>query len=168
MTTIAYKDGVIAGDTLMSNGDEYQTGIRKIGRSKYFLFGYCGRLGGLIPSFDWLLRFEGAAEIRRMEDFYKFADELFVDDDDATIMIADVRGRVVTMSGGGYIAPHPRGWEAMGSGGTYAVGAMMCGRTSTGAVDIAMKLDLHTGGDIVHLQLDQRDNTIIRPGLIDS
>ena len=167
MTTIAYKDGVIACDSRLSNGSEYQEGVRKIGRTDRFLFGYAGRLGGMRPAFDWVLDIEH--DIEDTGDLYKHADDLFIDDSEGTILLADYAGSVWTMSGGVYMTEHPRGWESMGSGGTYACGAMMHGASAVEAIEVAVKLDVYSGGDIHQLKLTSiRDNDIERPGLIRS
>lgn len=163
MTTIAYKDRVLACDTKMCNDGEYQHGIKKIGRTKKYLFGYSGVLGGLIPTFDWLLKYEEKCD--KVTGLYRYAEHLMVEGGDAHFMLIDRDQNVFTMQADGYINPIPRGVDAIGSGGTYALGAMLAGASATQAVDIASKVDTYTGGDILHVQFDDKMG-IIHPGMI--
>ena len=56
-------------------------------------------------------------------------------------------GRIVGSCG--YIAP-----MAIGSGGDYAIGAMLAGQDPVGAVEIAMIRDRNTGGDVETYSLE--------------
>ena len=163
MTTIAYKDRIIACDTKMCNDGEYQHGIKKIGRSKKYLFGYSGVLGGLIPTFEWLLQFETKCD--NATGLYRYAEKLMVEGDDAHFMLIDRDQKLFTMDGDGYTNPIPRGFDAIGSGGAYALGAMIAGKGATAAVDVASSVDAYTGGEICHLQFGDTME-IIHPGVI--
>lgn len=173
MSTVVYKDGVMACDTQTTNGSEFQTGVSKIGRTKKFLFGYCGRLGGLRPAFEWVLNCEDQNfSDETPEDFYKYADQLVLDDEDGTMLLANRAGRVWSVTTSGlYVIPHPRGWEAIGSGGAYACGALMYGASAGESVDVAMQLDSGTGGDLrtlFFLPEETDQYPIVYPGLIDA
>lgn len=163
MSTVAYKDGVIACDSQVSNGSEYQNGIMKIGRTRRFLFGFAGRLGAMRPSYDWLLRIEDRYTDIMPEEFYRWSDELGLEDEDGTILIADRSGNLWTITTGGYVVPHPRRFEAIGSGGAYSVGAMVFGASAVESVEVAKALDTGTSGQTFKLSFNSDE--LVIPGM---
>lgn len=46
---------------------------------------------------------------------------------------------------------------AFGSGSQFAIAAMYCGKTAEEAVELAIKLDANTGGDVVTLGVEEFD-----------
>jgi len=161
MSTIAYKDGVIACDEQVTNGCEYQHGIYKIGRTKKYLFGFAGRLGAIWPLFDWLLEVEGNKEAPDPTYFYRFGHELGLDLDDGYAIIANKDGDLWSLNPNGFVTPQPRKYDAISSGGAYAVGAIAHGATAEQAVQAAILCDTGSGGRIHSLGWGYRD--IIRP-----
>lgn len=55
----------------------------------------------------------------------------------------------------GYLHDNPHEFNAMGSGGDFAVGAMAAGLSAKDAVALVIKqrLDIHTGGEIDHFRV---------------
>lgn len=169
MSTVVYKDGIIACDSQMTNGAEMQLGVHKIGRSAHFLFGFTGRMSVMYPLFDWLCDVEGntfGQDIPDPTTFYRHANKLDTcGSDDGFAIIADREKRVYGVSTDGLVTPYPRGWEAIGSGGTYAVGALHMGADARRAVAVAKECDVSTGGYIHTLWFEEAQEfpDIVRP-----
>lgn len=143
MTTIAYKDGVIAYDSRVTRGslidhDDYEKLIHRNGHQ--FLFTGCGA------------------------DFAALMDEFFgVKVSDNPL---DANGLVIT---NGRICQIGRDAEsgfwlddvwmersfAIGSGRDFALAAMDMGATAKEAVEVAAKRDVYTGGTIRTLVIDE-------------
>ena len=143
MTTIAYKDGVIAYDSRVTRGslidhDDYEKLIHRKGHR--FLFTGCG------PDFPMLM------------------DEFFgVKNGDRPL---DSSGLVITNGKLWQIGRDAESgfwmdeiWAerpfAMGSGRDFALAAMDMGATAKEAVEAAAKRDVYTGGTIRTLIIDE-------------
>ncbi|WDG77350.1 proteasome subunit beta [Pseudomonas chlororaphis] len=155
MTTIAYKDGVIAYDSRVTRGslidhDDYEKLIHRNGHQ--FLFAGCGA------------------------DFPALMDEFFgVKASDKPL---DANGLVVT---NGRLCQIGRDAEsgfwldevwmersfAIGSGRDFALAAMDMGATAKEAVEAAAKRDAYTGGTIRTLVIDEgRANAKAAPAYV--
>ena len=162
MSTVVYKDGVMAADTRLTLGDEYQEGILKIGQTEHFLFGWAGRVGGMIPYYDWIKECEQRSLVP--ESWYDYAEANPVKEDWGTAMIADKDGKVWAISDSGLsVVRIPRGWDAIGSGAEYAIGALLSGKDAGEAVAVAMQVDTGTGGKVNTFTMGK---SAIRPGTI--
>lgn len=141
MTTIAYRDGVLAADTQSTEHDRIYGKIVKIRKR-----------GGLLASFS------GEACMGRA-----FAD-WFVGGMEGEAPEMELGEQTAT----GIIYFHPRkwlihdkyGWDsyeapfyAHGSGAELAIGAMEMGASAEGAVRVASIHDIYTGGDVTVLRL---------------
>lgn len=139
MTTIAYRDGVLAADTLAcwgTNRDGFATKIVKRGP---VLAGASGSLSACQAFLDW---FRGGLR----------GDPPAMPDGEASSF-----GLIITPADD-VLVWGPRGWErtrnptvAMGSGGEFATGAMTMGATAEEAVRVAMIHDTKTGGNVTVL-----------------
>ena len=161
MTTIAYKDGILAADT---QGDWGGTRMRtgKIYRlPKFALAGagiqervldLCDDLRGWV---DW-----SQFNIHKLADFRwaRFKGDGAPDHDrDPAILAVNEYGTVyklcrdrfreVRLTAGPFIA--------LGSGADYALGAMAAGATATEAVQVAISLDVYSGGEIETLNVKE-------------
>lgn len=163
MSTVAYKDGVIACDSIMAFNDNVMHGIVKIGKTKHYLFGYAGRVSMMLPMFDWILHVEGQDGMRSPEDFYKKNDKLNTIGDVGSAMLVDVHGSIWTVTCEGMAIPIPRKTYAIGNGYEYALGAFEMGASAAEAIAVAGKLDAFTGGETYTLSLLERDDMIVRP-----
>lgn len=140
MTTIAYRDGVLAADTLAcwgSNRDGFATKIRKRGA---VLAGVSGALSAGQAFLDWFSS-GMKGDPPAMPDGEASTFGLIVTPDDWVLIWG------------------PRGWErtrnptvAMGSGSEFAQGAMEMGASAEQAVRVAMVHDTKTGGEITVLR----------------
>jgi len=145
MTTIAYRNGILAADSMITAGSRIvtSTNATKIVRlSDGRLFGHCGQMRHMKPLVAYL---EGKSE--RYPDMEK----------DATAIVVHPDGRVEL-----HFGRHPdeafaedAEFYAIGSGSELALGAMAVGATSIEAVHAAIRFDTCSGGDVKHLELQQ-------------
>lgn len=164
MSTVAYRAGVMACDTQTTNGSEFQNGFFKMGQTRRYLFGWAGRLGSIYPVFDWLLDVESEPYGDDPTQFYKDSSNCLAEIDCGVGIIANERGDLWSFGPDGIVAPQPRKFDAIGSGGAYAVGAMMFGASAVDAVGVATRCDTGTSGTTMSLVF--RTTRIVRPHLI--
>lgn len=139
MTTIAYRAGVIAADTLTTAGRDRVGYTRKIGGSNGLLWGASGDAAWCKGWRDWLSK--GAQ-----------GDPATPPDDNT--------GGLVVLPDDSIMVFHARGFEhriglpywADGSGADFALGAMHAGASAEEAVRAAMAWDTTTGGDVTVLR----------------
>lgn len=140
MTTLAYRDGVLAADSLATAGgirDSEVLKVRKIGR---LLTAGCGS-GALCEKFvGWVQRgmpgnspWEGSGA------------------DGNSLLVAPDRSLVVFGVNGPWRVDRP--FYALGSGGDIALGAMAAGASAEEAVEIAIRFDVYSGGPIRSIRL---------------
>lgn len=144
MTTIVYKDGVLAGDTLISEGD-YLYGYRpKIFDLEFCIVG----IAGASLLYDEFLRFVMGHEFNK--EAFKALDLNF-----KAIVINKHTKRVFCyekeLIEDGDIKTD---FIAFGSGAAIAKGALLMGATAKQAVECAAKLDHYTGGEIQEISLN--------------
>lgn len=151
MTTIAYRDGVIAADSLLTYTTE-AGGSRKYPCKKLFrktigrgrrqrdvIIGTAGDAAAAQLFVDWFGSNQPIPEmLKEAGDFTC----LIVDRNE--LFEADFYCRPVKIT---------QPFYAIGSGCKEALAAMHCGRTAREAVEIAARIDLYTGGDIVTMRL---------------
>lgn len=147
MTTIAYRDGVIASDSRAGRGNFVLPGIEpKLRRMKDgSLAGICGDAALGFRLLDWL---EGSGPGGR-PDTFQTADYW------CSVLVVEKSGNATLYEGNGYsVVPGP--FYAMGSGMAPALGAMHMGANAERAVEIAAQCDPWTGGPIEWMALDGR------------
>lgn len=137
MTTIAYRDGVLAADSLVTEGSSRAGMADKIGVARRGGFwGVVGSLCYLNAYLEWLEAEEGKPPEAKETSLIR--------------VMAD--GAIREWCEVGWVdcrAP----FYAFGSGGAYAMGAMAQGATAVQAVHIAIEYDTKSGGDITVLSL---------------
>lgn len=152
MTTIAYKDGVMAADTLVSDGNARAGFVDKIGKvpldtSTHFRCAVYGTTGSVR---DFVL-------VKRWADEHGLAEEFApaIAENTAILMISTDR-QAWHIDGKAPWVPLRLidGCSVLGSGGPEAMGAMLAGATAIEAVAIAARLDAHTQGPIQSIGLD--------------
>lgn len=137
MTTIAFRDGILAADGRMTYGDTiFSDANRKIHRlSDGALFALCGDVSYVQPMLDALE--DDESDLPEAADGSSF-----------TAVIVEKDGKVRIYEGrGGYIALDAP-YYAFGSGEEYALGAMDMGASAEQAVRVACGRDLGSGGTI--------------------
>ena len=155
MTTIVYRDGVIAADswsTLTSEAGGARRHVctkldRKRIKGREVILTAAGEVGPALIFFDWYGSAKPVPDI-------------------AQVQIGDFHALIVEPDGlyeaDGYFRPwrvveaDSLGFYAVGSGSKAALGALHMGADAREAVRIAALVDPYTGGDIVSMSLRQR------------
>ena len=163
MSTVVFKDGVMACDSLMGLNDMTMNGIIKAGRTKRHLFGYAGRASQMAPLFDWIMSCEGLKDLPSPEFYYRKNDELNTLGDMGTCMLVNKSGTIWEVTTEGHTIPIPRAFHAIGNGYEYAFGAMAMGASAVEAIEVAIQYDAFTGGEIHTFKLDDIGDVVLRP-----
>lgn len=143
MTTIAYRDGILAGDTLRtSNGmrDGFTRKVHKIGR---LLIAACGTAALCAEFRSWV--------VAGLNGPSPFNDKKGDEGGNGLVIMPD--GLAVIWGSSGPWALKQVPFVAMGSGEQVAMGAMAMGASAEQAVAAAMSLDTGSGGAVQSVQL---------------
>lgn len=144
MTTIAYRDGMLAADTLVTTSthrDGYITKIRKRGP---FLAGAAGCLPIALRFMDW---FSEGLPAGRAPDMSGGDQEKW----GSSGYIFTPRGLILGFSCQGWTRKRAP-FYAMGTGADYCYGAMCMGATAEEAVRAALVHETASGGEITVLR----------------
>jgi len=158
LTTIAYKDGVMAADTMEIFHETKYYGVNKIDIGENSLFGYAGPVQFMPKVMLWWQRSETtvlsppAWDCSAVEDcsgFYAILVRRGKDYHPPTRQQKtphEIYG--VTDGGVAIIFPGKDQCIAIGSGAPFALGAMHAGADAIDGVKAAIKYDLCTGGAV--------------------
>ena len=140
MTTIAYRDGVLAADTGATCGSSRNGAVSKIVRRADGAMAGAGGSASYTHAFlKWFVSGDGQAPDAKEDN--NSMDSAVVFMTDGTIEVYEPRGSFTIT------APY----YAMGSGRPEALGAMFAGADAKRAVEAAMAHDAHTFGSITLL-----------------
>lgn len=140
MTVVAYKNGVLAADTLVSDDTLVYGHTIKIKRVRHgWLVGGCGNIATLQ---QFLQKWSAGVAIPAFD----------TDDDSFSGVALNPRGYFLTYEKEGVIKLDLDIF-AIGSGGQVALGAMHAGATAEEAVKVAIKLIGNCGGNVTTLKL---------------
>jgi ATP-dependent protease HslVU (ClpYQ) peptidase subunit len=148
MTTIAARDGWMASDSRISDGNVGVTKGAKLfrvpvgKRSSEHLVGVCGDLYAAMVFVDWYKTREKALH------------DILVDmhEDSFEVIIWDGK-KLSTANRYCRLVEIGEPYYAIGSGGPHAITAMDCGKNAATAVQMAIKRDSNSGGRIVTMRL---------------
>jgi 20S proteasome alpha/beta subunit len=141
LTTIAWRDGVLAADTLVTSNsirDGHQQKIHRVGPVLVGGVGYCGTY----ELFRTWVRggMKGDSPYQGRDDGHGF-----------------LASRCAVLCFGGSGPRHVRGpFSAHGSGWEIAMGAMAMGANAEQAVRTAIEWDTGSGGEVTVLKLESR------------
>lgn len=138
MTTIAYKDGILATDTQVVSSSGAITGqVNKtvINEKSGIMAGATGELVNAALFLNWVLDGAKAEKFPKMSDDFK------------GIMILR-NGDIFFVGDNGLSLPVDGPFFAIGSGEEVAKGALAAGATAAGAVQAAINLDIYSGGSV--------------------
>lgn len=146
MTTIAYRDGVLAADTQQSYGNLRVMGINKIVKAGGLLAGATGDAVACKNFLDWVMK--GCPEscppmVWSMDKDWRGTGYIFLD------------GMVIEFWPQGSLVHRPA-FFAAGSGCDFAMGAMANGADARRAVEIAAEYDKNTGGIVQSLSIHEQ------------
>ena len=133
MTTIAFDGEVIASDSQSSTDFVDQNSAKKLFRKKGKVFGVAGDYAQCLAVIDWLMG----------EKKPTFNDDCFT-----VVVIEDGQAQIYCNEFYPYPAQPP---FAFGSGGVFAMAAMLAGADAKRAVEIACQLDENSGGKVRQL-----------------
>ncbi len=139
MTTICYRDGVLAADTLVTEGRSRSGFTSKIVRGPTAVAGAAGTMSDCLAFYKWV---EGGCQGRPPQS------------ENAGGLLIEASGQVFEWEGGPSLVSFTAPFHAIGSGAQFARGAMAHGPSAEEAGKAAALLDLHTGGDTHVLTLD--------------
>lgn len=138
MTTIAYKDGIIAYDSRATRGDLISCdNANKCFKYKGVLFFICGAV----------------ADAKHLAECYVENKQPNQNADIAAYVVDNGRVFRVGIDGGVFFVEDSRNVDAMGSGCLSALTAMDMGADAITAVKMAAKRDVNTGGKIRHYKV---------------
>lgn len=145
MTTIAYRDGVLAADSMLTGYDADCGSVTKIRRNRHgWIGGACGNAGSISLFMDWFLNTAARVDVKPPPS---------VSDNAADGFVVVPGDRVFFWSGAPALWPVIAPFHAIGSGMRFAMGAMAMGANAREAVEVARKFDVYTGGRIATLSL---------------
>lgn len=164
MTTISYKDGIMAAEGKMTLGDM----VIKLDTEKVFwvnnhLVGVCGRARAINTFVTWL---------QKMTDYHIVNQEVgelvdlvppALEDDEGYSALVVTPSRQVLMYEGN--TPIDMGLDvpmSVGSGSCFALAAMKAGSSAEEAVKVACELDVYSGGEITVVQLEDEPEPLTR------
>lgn len=140
MTTIAYRDDVLAGDTQITCGGTIDGWVQKVFRKGQLLYGATGASGPSNAFHSWV---EGG--------MVGDAPIMKVGDAEANGFLFPGNGRVAWRYNDTWTTHHAP-YFAYGSGAELALGAMIAGASAEEAVSAAALRDTNTGGAITVLR----------------
>lgn len=138
MTTIAYRDGVLAADKRTTSGGTFSGTMRKIHRRKSdgALCGGCGHVPLIQGWQEWFCAGERGKP-----------PSLGDKDESAQIIVVRANGQVEFFTHLGRERVHDT-FFAIGSGADLAFGAMEFGASARQAVAVAQRRDIHSGNGV--------------------
>lgn len=146
MTIIAYRNGIMASDSLVTERGLRVGMVRKIARTADgCLVGGVGSMA-LNAAFQAWAHAHLAACLRCDEGFRPFVPAAWGDQFTGVVVTPDVRMLIVDQAQ--HLAVMEADFHAEGSGQAIALGAMAHGATAEEAVAIAIRLDTACGGPI--------------------
>ena len=138
MTTIAFKDGVMAADTLVTSADVRRGSVRKIQRlDDGTLFGISGHSGFHTFVAEWIAagcKWSARPKIPEGTNLH--------------ILVAKTSGSILSINQTFVATEIETDFVAIGSGNEFAMGAMAMGASARDAVLVAARFDVFTGGNI--------------------
>jgi ATP-dependent protease HslVU (ClpYQ) peptidase subunit len=143
MTTIAYIDGVMAADTLLSRGNDCVEGAIKIVHTDKYLIGISGGMANLMPLQALIKKHEG--KVLCPSEFWTFWEDAPAYAGGFESMIVSKADGTIWNANEGPPVRLPRAYDAIGSGADYACGAMAVGASAPEAVEAAGMHDMNTG-----------------------
>lgn len=151
MTTIAYRDGILAADQAIFDRDTYCGQTVKIHRAG------CGAIGGVAGCFGDASTFREWMSGVVVVDFNDNPPPQFENENTEALLIKP-DGSVFWIGPGKRWVQQWADYHAIGSGFRIAMGALAAGASAPKAVQIAGDLDAYTRGPFNMLKLDDFRN----------
>lgn len=140
MTTIAYRSGVLAADTQVTDSADFVGGhVHKVGKTKD------GCLWGFTGSTPMMAKCAAWANGDRQDDPPKI--------DASVLVMVSPDGALREWYGDGWVEGVTAPFHTWGAGRKFAMGAMHAGATASAAVAAAIAYDIYTGGEVIAVRL---------------
>lgn len=139
MTTIAFDGKTMACDTLVTCGDTYINTDTKIYENDAYVIGVAGDAG----CGTMLVQVSNILTMRTYE--YNFKAIVYEKHTRRVLYVSFNK----SWGSNSCVVPIVDSYFAVGSGADFARAAMECGYSAQGAVAVASKFDLNTGGKII-------------------
>lgn len=140
ITTVAFDGKTLAADTLITNGDHV------FGRASKIHHLQDGRVLAASGAMDF---------IHAVIDWLNGGEKPVKTEDDAFLgILIYPNGSAKEISSQLRLWPACLPWAA-GTGEQYALAAMRCGKDAIGAVEIAMQMDIYSGGEVESININQ-------------
>mgnify|MGYP000153252302 CR=1 FL=1 len=136
MTTIVYRDGIIAADSGEFAGGEVRDGAIKVLNTGMYIGGIVGCIQDFRPYTDWLMEIQ--EDHKNPTTFYRDADKGHLGSTESALLLANKAGEMWVLNGV-FASPRPYVFDALGSGSDFAMGALEAGKTAVEAVETAIK-----------------------------
>lgn len=163
MTTVVYRDGVLASDSQATEVDAFRLGVcEKIFELKNgTLFGAAGdaddrQLRILLGSVDADTHYDGLPTKDELIETKTHCDALWVFPDGSLYNI-DIQYDNDDDEWRAYITKLDVEYAAVGTGKKFAYGALYMGATAEQAVEAAAEFDVNTGGDVQTMEIEIED-----------
>lgn len=150
MTVIAYRNGVLAADSQLSDGDGNKiANCFKIKKVKGWLL---GAAGDFAPTEAFMAKFDPQSILKKQYvPIYAGAPR---DGEEFESMVVSPSGRIYEVSTSGIFGPiKSYGYYAIGCGSLIAFGAMAAGADAVGAVKAAIRHSTSCGGRVQKIKL---------------
>lgn len=164
MTTIAVKDGIMVGDGRCSLGSTViKDDMVKVFWINNHLMGGAGRARSISTFAQWLQKHTDYTIVNQeVGDLVDLIPPVLQDDEEFTALVLTPDKQVLMYDGNvalnlGHDVP-----ASIGSGSVFAIAAMDAGASAEGAVKIAMKRDVYSGGEITVVQLEEEPEPLTR------
>lgn len=149
MTTIAYRDGILAADSLVSGEMVRWGSTTKLAKAP------CGWIGAACGDAGAASEFMWWVESQSIEPFMPpfFSAPEFKSPVDVDGLLIDGSGKIWCWAGRPRFFHLDADFTAIGSGSKIAMGAMAMGATAEQSVAVAAQFDVYTGGKIETLSI---------------
>lgn len=137
MTIIAFRNGLIAADSLSLHGEIISGTSKKIVKNKWGIKGgSAGETASCYRFRQWIL---DGAELSKIPDFENLEGLVYFPEKNKVFLVQDGKDRYYELEGEFF---------ALGSGKDIAIGAMAAGATAKEAAEIAIKYCISCNGSV--------------------
>ena len=147
MTTIVCREGIMACDTQHTYDETKFYGVKKIEGGKNSAMGIAGASRFAHCAFEWWKLVEEYEGI----DVHEWHQQRQLIADDIVMLVAHKEQGIFRLDSTGRATQIHNAYAALGTGAQAALGAMAMGATAVQAIDVAIKYDLYTGGDVKYV-----------------
>lgn len=146
MTTIVFRDGLMACDTQHTYDETKFFGVKKIEGGQNSVMGIAGASRFAHCAFEWWR----SVDENEATDVHEWHLQRQLLAEDIVMLVAHKSQGIFRLDCTGRATQIHDKYAALGTGAQAALGAMAMGATAVQAIDVAIKYDLYTGGDIRH------------------